>query len=73
MSESGASDGDVVLVQRSGDIATVVLNRPEKLNALNTTNGTFKHDFMLGYWIKPRGELRISNDVIPNIKSDDSC
>lgn len=30
-----ASGEDVVLVQRDGDIATVVLNRPEKLNALN--------------------------------------
>ncbi|MBO6782287.1 MAG: enoyl-CoA hydratase/isomerase family protein [Alphaproteobacteria bacterium] len=29
------SDTDVVLVERDGDIATVVLNRPEKLNALN--------------------------------------
>ena len=35
MSENAAGDGDVVLVQRDGDIATVVLNRPEKLNALN--------------------------------------
>lgn len=26
---------DILLVQREGDIATVVLNRPEKLNALN--------------------------------------
>ncbi len=31
------NDTDVVLVQRDGDIATVVLNRPEKLNALNKT------------------------------------
>ena len=35
MSETAASDGDVILVQRNGDIATVVLNQPEKLNALN--------------------------------------
>jgi len=35
MSETTANDGDVVLVQRDGGIATVVLNRPEKLNALN--------------------------------------
>ena len=26
---------DLVLVEREGPIATVVLNRPEKLNALN--------------------------------------
>ena len=32
----GASaDADLILVQRDGPIATVVLNRPEKLNALN--------------------------------------
>ena len=30
-----AEHADVVLVERDGDIATVVLNRPEKLNALN--------------------------------------
>ncbi len=35
MSDSTVADDDVVLVQRDGDIATVVLNRPEKLNALN--------------------------------------
>ncbi len=29
------NDTDVILVRRDGDIATVVLNRPEKLNALN--------------------------------------
>ena len=30
-----ATDADVVLVERDGGIVTVVLNRPEKLNALN--------------------------------------
>ncbi|MBN43637.1 MAG: enoyl-CoA hydratase [Alphaproteobacteria bacterium] len=34
MNETAAS-ADVVLVERDGDIATVVLNRPEKMNALN--------------------------------------
>ena len=34
MNETAAS-ADVVLVERDGDIVTVVLNRPEKLNALN--------------------------------------
>ena len=28
------ADGDTILVERDGAIATVVLNRPEKLNAL---------------------------------------
>lgn len=32
---SASTDENVVLVEREGDIATVVLNRPEKLNALN--------------------------------------
>lgn len=32
---SASADENVVLVEREGDIATVVLNRPEKLNALN--------------------------------------
>ncbi|MBS27982.1 MAG: enoyl-CoA hydratase [Alphaproteobacteria bacterium] len=33
---NGVTAGDdVVLVERDGDIATVILNRPEKLNALN--------------------------------------
>lgn len=32
---TAGSDADLVLVQRDGPIATVVLNRPEKLNALN--------------------------------------
>lgn len=32
---SASTDENVVLVERDGDIATVVLNRPEKLNALN--------------------------------------
>ena len=32
---AAGSDADLVLVQRDGPIATVVLNRPEKLNALN--------------------------------------
>jgi enoyl-CoA hydratase/carnithine racemase len=32
---SASADQDVVLVERDGAIATVVLNRPEKLNALN--------------------------------------
>ena len=30
-----ASDADVVVVERAGPIATVVLNRPQRLNALN--------------------------------------
>jgi len=32
---SASADENVVLVERDGDIVTVVLNRPEKLNALN--------------------------------------
>lgn len=32
---SASTDENVVLVEREGDIVTVVLNRPEKLNALN--------------------------------------
>lgn len=32
---SASPDENVVLVEREGDIVTVVLNRPEKLNALN--------------------------------------
>jgi enoyl-CoA hydratase len=51
MSEATTSDGEVVLVQREGDIATVVLNRPEKLNALNKAMwariGTVMHDLSL--------------------------
>ena len=32
---AGSAEENVVLVERDGDIVTVVLNRPEKLNALN--------------------------------------
>lgn len=32
---TGEAEREVVLVERDGDIVTVVLNRPEKLNALN--------------------------------------
>jgi len=35
MPEAAASPADVVLLERAGTCATVVLNRPEKLNALN--------------------------------------
>jgi enoyl-CoA hydratase/carnithine racemase len=35
MNIAAAAAGDLILVQRDGPIATVVLNRPEKLNALN--------------------------------------